>query len=263
MNSVQPSRSADYSRQALLSIIVPVLNEAGLIRSFLKHLRELAPDAEIIVVDGGSADGTPRLCRGLAHKIMRTHRGRARQMNVGAEASAGDILWFLHADSRVTRGAIEQMKRTLENPRIAGGCFRLRFPRRALLYRVSDSLGNLGVDLFRISLGDHGFFCHRAAFARTGGYPEVPLMEDAEFYRALRREGQTHQLTCEIQTSPRRYEELGPYRTTAIYTLILALYIARVPLSLLAKIHRRFVLRGRSVASAVLDTVLYERSVQT
>ncbi len=244
-----------------LSIVVPVWNEAAGIRSFLKHLRECAPRAELIVVDGRSTDGTARLCDDLADCVFQTGRGRAEQMNGGAAASSGDVLWFLHADSRLPRDAVKQMQHALADSRLAGGCFRLRFPRRRLIYRVSDSLGNLGVDLFRIALGDHGFFCRREAFERAGGYPEVALMEDAEFYRALRRIGRTRQLRGEIETSPRRYEELGPYRTTAMYAFILALYFARIPLHQLARIHSRFLAGRRSTGAAPSYPPFHEQSV--
>lgn len=170
-----------------VSIIVPVWNEAANIGAFLSHLRRRAPAAEIVVVDGGSDDGTARLSADLANQVLRTRRGRAHQMNAGAAAAGGPVLWFLHADSRVPAEAIGQISRALEDERLAGGCFRLRFPRRALVYRMSDSLGNFAVDLFAIALGDHGFFCRSEAFLQAGGYRDVPLMEDAEFYRALRR----------------------------------------------------------------------------
>lgn len=234
-------------RRFSLSIIVPVWREAALIRPFLSHLREHAPEAEIIVVDGGSDDGSVRLCEGLADKIFQTGRSRARQMNAGAEASAGDLLWFVHADSHIPREAVAQMTRALRDPHLAGGCFRLRFPRPEGIYRVSDSLGNLAVDLFRVALGDHGFFCRREAFFAAGGYPDLPLLEEAEFYRSLRRMGRVRQLPEEIITSPRRYAEHGPYRTTAVYLLILALYFARVPFSFLHKIHNRFMARRRNI----------------
>jgi rSAM/selenodomain-associated transferase 2 len=230
-----------------LSIIVPVWREAALIRPFLAHLREQAPEAEMIVVDGGSDDGTARLCEGSADKILQTSRGRARQMNAGAERATGEVLWFLHADSRLPAGAVELMADCLRDPRLAGGCFRLRFPRPKSIYRISDSLGNVAVDLFGIALGDHGIFCRREAFLAAGPYPDLPLLEDAEFYRALRRVGRVRQLPAEIVTSPRRYEEHGPYRTTAVYLLILALYLAGVPIAFLQKIHNRFVARRRNI----------------
>ena len=222
-----------------LSIIIPVLNEAGLIRSFLQHLRTEAPTAEIIVVDGGSDDGTVELCETLADRVLVATGGRASQMNAGAAVARYDPLWFLHADSKLPPRAVQSIDRLLADPRLAGGCFRLRFPRREWIYRVSDSLGNLGVDIFGFALGDHGIFCRRAKFEEAGGFPDVPILEDAELYRRLRRLGKMRQIRDEIVSSPRRYEMLGPYRTTAYYSLILTLYVTGVRIETLHRLYRR------------------------
>ncbi len=226
-----------------LSIIVPVLNEAALISSFLRHLRAEAPAAEIIVVDGGSEDGTVGLSEREADRVISATGGRAGQMNAGAAVGRGEILWFLHADSELPPRAIESIGRMLADPRLAGGCFRLRFPRREWIYRVSDSLGNVGVDVFGFALGDHGIFCRRASFEAVGGFPQVPILEDAELYRRLRGVGKMRQLRDAIVSSPRRYETLGPYRTTAFYALILVLYVGGVRIEALHRLYRR--LHGR------------------
>jgi rSAM/selenodomain-associated transferase 2 len=223
---------------AALSIIVPVLNEARLVRPFLQHLGTVAPEAERIVVDGGSVDGTGERAARLA-QLVRSPPGRAAQMNAGAAAARGEILWFLHVDSRLPPGAAAALADALVDPQLAGGCFRIRIPRPGLAYRIADDWGNLAVDVGRIALGDHGIFARRAAFEAVGGYPDVPLMEDAEFYRSLRRRGRVRQLPLALETSPRRWERHGPARITALYALILALYVARVPLPLLARLHRR------------------------
>jgi rSAM/selenodomain-associated transferase 2 len=224
-----------------ISVIVPVLNEAPIIRGFLLHLRTIAQGIEIIVVDGGSEDGTSALCKDLADQIVHSPRGRAAQMNAGAAVATGELLWFLHADSRVPATALHDIQNALTVPHSVGGCFRLRFPRSQWIYRVSDSLGNIGVGIFGFALGDHGIFCRRAAFAAVGGYPDVALLEDAQIYRRLRRRGRMRQVRAEIVSSPRAYEAHGPYRTTAIYLLILALYIAHVPIPFLHLIYRAFI----------------------
>lgn len=212
-------------RRPFVSIIVPAFNEAELIRAFLQHLRAVAPDAEIVVVDGGSDDGTAELSAGLADRVLKVSRGRALQMNAGAEIARGDVFWFLHADSMIPPGTLEEIARILRDDSNAGGCFRLRLPGREWIYRVSDSLGNLGVHIFGFALGDHGIFCRRRAFWSAGGFPEIPLMEDAEFYRSLRRWGGMRQSRMAIVGNPRRYEQLGPYRTTVYYVVILGLYV--------------------------------------
>ena len=223
-----------------LSIVIPVLNEAALIGPFLRHLKALGPVVELIVVDGGSTDGTLELAQALADRLLSAPRGRAAQMNAGAQIATGEVLWFLHADLHVPANAIEEIQAALRDDRVAGGCFRLRYPRREWIYRISDSLGNLGVDLFGFALGDHGIFCRRSAFVRVGGYPIVPILEDAELYRRLRAVGRMEQVREEIVSDPRTFERGGRYRTTAVYFLILALYVAGVPISRLNKIYRRF-----------------------
>jgi rSAM/selenodomain-associated transferase 2 len=222
-----------------LSIIVPVLNEVALIDPFLRHLKTHQPAVEIVVVDGGSVDATVTIAQTLADRVLVAPRGRAAQMNAGAEIATGSVLWFLHADLSVPQNAIQQIQAILADDRVAGGCFRLRYPRREWIYRVSDSLGNVGVDLFGFALGDHGIFCRRSAFVRVGGYPIVPILEDAELYCRLRAIGRMKQLREIIAGDPRTFERRGRYRTTANYFLILALYAVGLPIRWLNRIYRR------------------------
>jgi rSAM/selenodomain-associated transferase 2 len=232
------------SSAPFVSIIVPVLNEADRIEICLRHLRSLGPDLEIIVVDGGSADGTWSLAEPLADCVISARRGRASQMNAGAAVARGEVLWFMHADLEAPSHSIAQIQEALNNPRMVGGCFCLRFPRRELIYRVSDSLGNLGVNVFGFSLGDHGIFCRRTVFRQVRGYPDVSILEDAEIYRRLRREGRMVQLRGEVVSDPRAFETHGRYRTTAVYFSILALYVLGVPIRILNQIYRRFCEQG-------------------
>jgi rSAM/selenodomain-associated transferase 2 len=235
--------------QPFVSIIVPALNEAELIGAFLRHVRAIAPDAEIIVVDGESDDGTAELSAGLADRVLKISRGRARQMNAGAQVARGEVFWFLHADSRIPSDALEEIARVLREDANAGGCFRLRLPGREWIYRVSDSLGNLGVQIFGFALGDHGIFCRRGAFSSAGGFPGIPLMEDAELYRSLRRHAGMRQSRMAIVGNPRRYEQLGPYRTTLYYFVILGLYVFGAKMSTLTSVYRRLT-KGNRVPSA-------------
>lgn len=223
-----------------VSIIVPVLNEADLIEASLRRLRNLDANLEIIVVDGGSSDGTWSLAKPLADRVISARRGRASQMNAGAAIARAGVLWFMHVDLEAPANLLARIQWALSNPRIVGGCFRLRFPRPELIYRVSDSLGNIGVSLFGFALGDHGIFCRRAAFRQVGGYPEIPILEDAEIYRRLRKEGRMVQLREEVVSDPRAFEAHGRCRTTAVYFFILALYVLGVPIRVLNRIYRRF-----------------------
>jgi rSAM/selenodomain-associated transferase 2 len=223
-----------------LSIIVPVLNEAPLIDEFLRRTKRLADSIELIVVDAGSTDGTPAMAMPLADTVIHAPRGRASQMNAGAAIAQGEVLWFLHADCSPPPNSVDEIRAALSDPRNAGGCFSLRYPRGEWIYRISDSLGNIGVRLFGFSLGDHGIFCRRSAFLAAGCYPVVPILEDAELYRALARGGRMVQAPDEIMSDPRAFERGGRYRTTACYFLILALYVLGVPIRRLNKIYRRF-----------------------
>jgi rSAM/selenodomain-associated transferase 2 len=223
-----------------VSVIVPVLNEAALIGAFLRRVRNLDRELEIIVVDGASVDESVSIARPLADRVIVAPRGRASQMNAGAALARGEILWFLHADSTTPANAAEKIRTALADPQNAGGCFSLRYPRREWIYRVSDSLGNIGVRIFGFALGDHGIFCRRSAFLAVGHYPIEPILEDAELYRRLGRVGLMVQLSDKIMTDPRTFERSGRYRTTALYFLILALYVLGVPIRRLNKIFRRF-----------------------
>ena len=231
-----------------VSIIVPVLNEAAIIRGFLEHVHAAAPGAEIIVVDGGSSDETLALARDLADDAINGPRGRAQQMNAGALRARGEILWFLHVDSRISAGSIAAIEDALSDASVVGGCFRLEIVPPRWIYRVRDAFGNCCVDVFRIALGDRGLFCRKGIFFVVGGYPHQPLLEDAGFYRKLRKLGRVRQLLLRIQTSARRYEALGPIRTSLFYLLIMTLYLARVKLPILARMVNWSAAKGRPTA---------------
>lgn len=226
------------STRTKLSVIVPVFNEASLIRPFLQHLRDRAPEAEIIVADGGSTDDTADLASGFCDQIVVSERNRAIQMNAGARAAHGDILWFVHVDAEVPHGCLNEIARILNDPDVAGGYFRIRLPQGAV-YRLTDSFAHYAGILLRMRCGDHGIFCRRTVFLDVGGFPDVPLMEDVEFFRLLHRRGRVTYSHKRLLVSPRRYETIGRLRLTLAYGLIAVLYIFRVPRAKLASIYRR------------------------
>jgi rSAM/selenodomain-associated transferase 2 len=221
-----------------VSIIVPVLNEAPLLRSFLAHLRERATGAEIVVADGGSSDGTVALVRDSCDQLVVSERSRAIQMNTGARTAHGDILWFVHVDAKVPWGCLTEIERVMVDPNVAGGFFRIRLPQN-LVYRLTDDFAHYAGILLRMRCGDHGIFCRRTVFVDVGGFPEVPLMEDVEFFRQLRQRGRVICSQKRILASPRRYETIGPVRLTLAYGLIAALYVFGIPLKKLASIYKR------------------------
>jgi rSAM/selenodomain-associated transferase 2 len=220
------------------SVIVPVFNEALLIRPFLQHLRDRASEAEIIVADGGSTDDTADLSAGFCDQLVRSEPNRAAQMNIGARGARGEVLWFVHVDAELPNGCLDEIARILNDADVAGGYFRIRLPRGAV-YRLTDTFAHYAGILLRMRCGDHGLFCRRTVFLDVGGFPEVPLMEDVEFFRLLRRRGRVICSQKRILASPRRYETVGELRLTLAYGLIAMLYIFGVPLSKLASLYGR------------------------
>lgn len=236
-----PNQSSQ--REMAISIIVPVLNEASLIQKSLRHLRRRAPEAEIIVADGTSADGTVDLAASLCDRLVQTKANRAAQMNAGARTAGGDVLWFLHADAEVPPGALAEIAQALQDRQVVGGFFRIRIPRRNPVYRLTDSFSHYAGLLLRMRCGDHGFFCRRDVFERVSGFPEISLMEDVDFFRKLRGAGRVVIVPKRIVVSSRRYEEIGTLRLTLAYGLIATLYFFRAPLWLLERIYRRYCCR--------------------
>ena len=222
-----------------ISIIVPVLNEAALIRESLAQMRRSAPKAEIIVVDGTSSDRTTEFAAGLCDQLLRTAPGRSGQLNAGAGVAQGDVLWFLHIDATIPESATAEIEGALTNREVAGGFFRMRLPRQGFIYRFSDYFAHYAGLLLRIRYGDHGFFCRREIFNKIGGFPEVVLMEDADFFRKLRRAGRIAVIRKRIVVNPRRYEQIGPARLTFAFGLISLLYFFHAPRRLLRKIYLR------------------------
>jgi rSAM/selenodomain-associated transferase 2 len=221
-----------------VSIIVPVFNEARLIQTFLARLRARAPGAEIIVVDGASSDGTDQLAAGLCDQLIRIgERSRAIQMNAGARAGRGDVFWFLHADAEVPTGCLDEMARIMRDPRVSGGFFRIWLP-EPVVYRLTDCFAHYAGILLRMRCGDHGIFCRRRAFIDAGGFPNVPLMEDVEFFRLLRRHGRMVHSKKRIAVNARRYEAVGPLRLTLAYGSIATLYLFGASMSTLVGIYR-------------------------
>lgn len=220
-----------------VSIIVPVLNEATLLTRFLQQLRERASGAELIVVDGGSTDGSQAIADSLCDRLIASPRGRARQLNAGAMAGHGEVLWFLHVDSEVPEGCLGEIRDALATPDVAGGYFRIRLPGDHAIYRLTDTFAHYAGKVLRIRCGDHGFFCRRSLFFQSGGFPEVPLMEDVQFFRKLHRFGHVRAVRRRLKTSARRYEQFGRGRVTLIYGLIATLFAFGVPLRILAAIY--------------------------
>ncbi len=211
-----------------VSIIVPVLNEALTMDAVLNHLARTFPDCELIVVDGGSSDHTVATAQPYAMVII-SERGRARQMNTGAKVSSGDILWFVHADSYVYAASLSTILQTMENPAVVGGGLTLQFQEATVGLRMIAALSNLRARWLHWIFGDQSLFVRRHAFEAVGGFPLLPIMEDLEISRRLKRIGQLVLLPTTSQTSARRFLENGTGRTFLRMQLLKIAYFLGMP----------------------------------
>lgn len=214
-----------------ISVIVPALNEAACITSVLQALSPLRRRGhEVIVVDGGSSDGTPMLAAPLADRVLHAPRGRALQMNAGAHAATGDVLWFLHADTLPPSDADEAILAALAQGNRSWGHFDVRLSGAGILLRMVATLMNRRSRLVGIATGDQGLFVRREGFERAGGFPEIPLMEDIALSRMLKRVSRPVRVAQELVTSSRRWEQRGIWRTILLmWRLRLAYFLGADP----------------------------------
>ena len=207
-----------------LSLILPVLNEAATVSAQLAALQGLrARGAEVLVVDGGSADGTPDLARLGLDRLIDSPRGRALQMNAGANASRGQVLLFLHADTALPATA-DQLIRQATAAGASWGRFDVRIDGHHPLLRVVERMMNWRSRLTGIATGDQAIFVRRDVFAAVGGYPELPLMEDIALSKRLKRVGPPACLRECVRTSGRRWEKHGVLRTIVLMWCLRASY---------------------------------------
>lgn len=219
-----------------MSIVVPTLNEATRIEHCLQRLRSGFPDCELVVVDGGSTDGTVELAARYA-RTVRSVAGRATQMNAGAALTGGDILWFIHADCLVSPDALELLRRAVLDPGVVGGGLQLRFDQRGLGLAYLAVSSNLRARRLNWIFGDQAMFVRRGVFDSVGGFPEIPLMEDLEMSRILRRRGRLAVLPTTVTASARRLVAQGPWRMTVLMQLLKLQYLLGVDPE---RIHRRY-----------------------
>ncbi len=217
-----------------VSIIVPALDEEREIETSLRSLRELAP-AELLVVDGGSSDATVAIARRFADHVEITARGRARQLNAGAARATGDVLCFVHVDTRLPNSALGAVERALGDATVVGGAFgiAIRDPRRR--YRVIEWGANLRARLTALPYGDQAMFVRREVFARLGGFPILPVLEDVGFALSMRRAGRVVLMDDRVANSPRRWEREGLFYATVRNWVITLLYAGGVPAERLAR----------------------------
>lgn len=212
-----------------VSIIIPVLNEAEVISNTLQLLQPLrAQGHELIIVDGGSTDETLSLVGPLADVVTHSEKGRALQMNAGAAIARGNIFWFLHADTLVAEDSLA----LLSNAQSSGydwGRFNVRLSGQQVLLRIVERMMNLRSCLTGIATGDQGLFMTRDTFDEVGGFPLIPLMEDIEISKQLKKIGRPACIKAVLVTSSRRWEKNGILRTIWLMWRLRLLYWLGVP----------------------------------
>lgn len=210
-----------------VTVIVPTLNEGASIGSVLRDLRR-TEGLEIIVSDGGSTDNTLAIAERLA-TILKSKPGRGCQMNAGAAKASGDILLFLHADTRLPENWKECLLSAMSDRRVAAGAFSLSIDSARLSYKIISSTANLRSRLTNIPYGDQGIFVRRSIFEKIGGFKEITIMEDVDLMRRLKKVGKVVLLKDKVKTSARRWEKEGFVYTTIRNWLLLTLYYLGVP----------------------------------
>ncbi len=213
-----------------ISVVIPTLNEGGGVAAAVTSARAALGDCELLVVDAGSTDGTVAAATAAGATVVAVAGSRAEAMNAGAAIASGDVLLFLHADTTLPDGAATAISSALQHA--GAGAFRIRFDRpRPVIERVVNARSRL----LKVVYGDQALFASRAAFDRVGGYRAIPIMEDRDLARRLRRAGGLVLLPLCVTTSSRRHRTDGDLRTLARAWLIQLLYTLRVPPERLAR----------------------------
>jgi rSAM/selenodomain-associated transferase 2 len=227
---------------AKISIIIPVLNEAKIIKSTLVNL-ENASDVEVIVVDGGSQDDTVAIAKSHKVKVLFCTPGRARQMNAGAASATGEMLLFLHGDTLLPAGFDTMMRQTLapDNARInpVAGAFELGIDGEARSLRLIEQMVKMRSRYLQMPYGDQAIFLKTNVFRDIGGFPDLPIMEDFEFIRRLQKLGKIEIVPAQVLTSGRRWQKLGILKTTLLNQLVIFAYFLGVPPATIAGWYRR------------------------
>ena len=228
----------NITAQPDLSIIIPALNEAKAIEPTLSHLKGI-DNLEVIVVDGGSTDGTVDLARSWGAKVIQTNAGKAIQMNSGAATATGKVLVFLHADTRMPQDFVYHINSALNQKGVVAGAFRLAIDSRAAGIRFIERMTDLRSRLIQLPYGDQALFMKKSIFEAIGGFADVPIMEDFMLVRRLRRMGKIAILPAAVITSPSRWLHFGILKTWWINQMIIIAFYLGIPPERLARWYRR------------------------
>lgn len=232
--------SASQTNPPQISVIIPTLNEASSIQPLLKSLQstDVEIPIEIIVVDGGSRDQTVELSKAMGVTVLQTAAGRAVQMNAGAQIAQGEVLLFLHADTRLPQDFSGLIRQTLAQANVVAGAFELRIEGQTAGLRWIEQGVKWRSRHLQLPYGDQALFLKADTFREVGGFAELPIMEDFEFVRRLQTYGKIAIAPAAVVTSGRRWQKFGVLQTTLINQLIIAAYFLGVPAERLARWYR-------------------------
>ena len=206
-----------------VSIIVPTLNEELVLKKTLTQIQELSPH-ELIVSDGGSTDNTTLIAQKFSHRVVTGSTGRAMQMNAGADQATGDLLLFLHADNRLEPESYQKMLECMKIPKWIGGAFTLCIESDKWSINLINQLANIRSRYFGLVYGDQGVFVRAEVFKNMNGFSPIPIFEDLDFYRRLKKKGPVNLLKEKAHTSSRRWVKEGIAFTTARNIFIVLLF---------------------------------------
>jgi len=221
----------------MISIVIPTYNESATVEATLSALYEfISPKDEVIVVDGLSEDNTGEIVSTFPQtKLITSRRGRAAQMNLGAEKAINQYILFLHADTLVSAECINNMKNEITLNGAKWGWFSIKLDSPKLVFRIIQIGANLRTKLTGTPLGDHGIFVRKDVFLRVGGFPEIPLMEDLEFVKRVKYISKGVEIRSPVRTSVRRFEKSGILKTFITMWALRVLYYLGTPPEKLAR----------------------------
>ena len=210
-----------------VSIILPALNESAQIGAAIDLAVRAGAD-EIIVVDGGSQDGTREIAADRGSRVLSSEAGRAKQQNAGAAVAGGDLLLFQHADCRLSSDCLKQVRIACTDSSVSFGAFEQQINANGWLYGLLSKGNAARVRMLGLAYGDQGIFVRREAFEQVGGFPDEPLMEDVVLMRRLRRLGRPRLLPGPLQVSARRWEQKGVLTQTVRNWCLLSAFFCGV-----------------------------------
>lgn len=222
-----------------ISVIIPVYNEESCIAETLRGLQQIREEGhEIILVDAGSTDDTCALAEPLVDQVIHSAKSRALQMNNGASRAKGQYFWFLHADTRVSPGAMKTLQQVLNDENFKWSRFDIRLSGKHILFRIIERMVNFRSCVTAIATGDQGICVERNLFFQTGCYPEIPLMEDIALSTRLKNVKRPVCIHEPLITSSRRWEENGIVKTILLMWRLRFLYWVGISPDKLVKMYK-------------------------